>query len=381
MNYHLAAGVEHFYLYDDGSTDNPREVLEPYIEAELADYFPVAGENMTIPVYNDAVRRFKFAARYMAFIDLDEFLYPKSNRSVVEVVDEILSHDLKAAGLGIHWQIFGSNGHETADYTRGVLERFTRRAPKNWYLPPGYEGNHFAQGNCYIKNIVNPRRIKFFHDPHTMNYFAGFYTVDENLTPVAISMPVPVAADKIVVNHYAIKSREEYKKKMPRGFACSDENPYDKKYFETHDRNEVFDDGILNYRAARAEDVSLETDAAKVRRVTNALTATLTKYANDELSDLETALVCRAASNFLGLKVHEEASLAAVLKSLDGTTIADAQLLIRELPKLLRLPYPAVNELRSVALQIIQKLMDFMRVNKLWEDYVELDYIGDLLEE
>ena len=87
LNYHLAAGVDHFYLYDDGSTDNPREVLEPYIEAELVDYFPVTGENMIIPVYNDAVRRFKFAARYMAFLDVDEFIFPKTNQSVVEVVD------------------------------------------------------------------------------------------------------------------------------------------------------------------------------------------------------------------------------------------------------------------------------------------------------
>ena len=35
MEYHLALGVGHFFLYDDGSTDTLEASLGPYREAEL----------------------------------------------------------------------------------------------------------------------------------------------------------------------------------------------------------------------------------------------------------------------------------------------------------------------------------------------------------
>ena len=36
LDYHLLAGVEHFYLYNNDSTDNYKEVLAPYIEKILS---------------------------------------------------------------------------------------------------------------------------------------------------------------------------------------------------------------------------------------------------------------------------------------------------------------------------------------------------------
>ena len=131
LDYHLLAGAEHFYLYNNDSSDDYEKVLAPYVEAELVTLIDWSGKLMQMPAYNDALKRFKFFCRYMAFIDLDEFIYPKTNRSIVEVTDEILSRDEQAQALAVNWQIFGSNGHETADFSRGVLERFTCRAEKN----------------------------------------------------------------------------------------------------------------------------------------------------------------------------------------------------------------------------------------------------------
>ena len=207
---------------------------------------------MQMLVYNDAVKRFKFFSRYIAFIDLDEFIFPKSNRSVVEVVDEILSADENAAALAVNWQIFGSNGQDKADYSRGVLERFTRRAPSEDQI------NHF------MKIIADPRKINFFQIMHFINLLAPFHLVNEDLKPLLPNCSsLQVSAKKIVVNHYHVKSNEEYTNtKMRRGWPCSPENPYTQKEFHRHDRNEVFDDGILKYRAAREKNFSLE-DAEK----------------------------------------------------------------------------------------------------------------------
>ena len=79
LDYHLLAGVDHFYIYDNDSPDNQAEIAAPYVKAGLVDYFPTPGKMMQNVVYNDAVKDFKFQSRYMAFIDGDEFIYPKSS--------------------------------------------------------------------------------------------------------------------------------------------------------------------------------------------------------------------------------------------------------------------------------------------------------------
>ena len=90
LDYHLLAGVNHFYLYDNDSTDDSAEIIKPYMEAGLVDYFFMPGKVMQLVAYNDAVKKFKFQCRYMAFIDLDEFIFPRKRQSISEIVDEIL---------------------------------------------------------------------------------------------------------------------------------------------------------------------------------------------------------------------------------------------------------------------------------------------------
>ncbi len=78
LDYHLLAGVDHFYIYDNESPDNQAEVAKPYVAAGRVDYFSAPGKAMQMLVYNEALKKFKFQSRYMSFIDADEFIYPKS---------------------------------------------------------------------------------------------------------------------------------------------------------------------------------------------------------------------------------------------------------------------------------------------------------------
>ncbi len=79
IEYHLWAGVEHFYIYDNGSTDNTRDILAPYIQSGVATYhYWVVEEkgwwgSQQIRAYNDALARYKYCTRWLALIDADEF--------------------------------------------------------------------------------------------------------------------------------------------------------------------------------------------------------------------------------------------------------------------------------------------------------------------
>ena len=383
LDYHLLAGVDHFYLYDNGSTDNQAEVAKPYVEAGLVDYFFLPGKVMQHSAYNDAVEKFKFLCRYMAFIDLDEFIYPKNTTgTITETVDDILSDNPTAAGLGIHWQLFGSNGQEKADYSRGVLERFTCRAEKGFGHFEIRNNITSACGNIFLKLIANPRRIKKMVIHHAI-YFKNYYSVNENGIKLPQDMVArPVSVEKIAINHYFNKSREEAALKLARGRADISVQ-WGKYMADVYDRNEVFDDGILKYRAARADNFSLVSDAKRFNRVTEALIKTLSQYADGEISDLETALACRAISHYLlekfpddnRFKLFEETSLAAILKSLDEPKFSEVRLLIRELPNLLFLPYPIVTELRHAVLQIILQMMKFKREGKFTEELEDLHFL------
>ena len=392
LDYHLVAGVDHFYLYDNDSPDNQLEVATPYIEAGLVDYFKVPGKFMQMVAYNDAVKNFKFQSRYLAFIDGDEFIFPKTNRGVVEIVDEILSQNDDAGGLAVNLHQFGSNGEIQADYSRGVLERFTRRAPNNWIIP--LKENNLPGGNAHVKTIANPRTIDFLYLPHSAVYFNGFYAVNENGGVVNGPFNNPVTADKIVMNHYSVKSREEYARKVNRGAA--DHNTYHMEYFDINNRNEEFDDSILIYRATRARNFRLPDKSRTDEKLLNALMKNLAPMLlpntpeNFYSDKMETFLTCRAVSSYLKSRItneaqanfFEETSLVAILRTLEsGVNFTDLQIFLRDLPNFLHLHYPVVEELRNISLQIISQMMDIMRVNSMWKNYSELDYIRQLLKE
>lgn len=379
LNYHLAAGVDHFYLYDDGSIDNTREILEPYIEAELVDCFPVTGENMTIPVYNDAVRRFKFSTRYMAFLDVDEFIFPKTNQSIAEVVDEILSKDEHAAALVVNWQIFGSNDLEKADFEKGVLETFTRRAPRNWFIPPTDETS--PAGNIFVKTIANPRFIRAIVNPHFAFYYDGKFAVNSAGGHVPYWGCEPVT-DKIVINNYFTKSREEFQNKFT-----------DMALFEKNNRNDEFDDDILNYQGARVENYVQPPpfEREKYFKLLEELLLPLVRAMDSDENfqgKLETFLTCRALAGLLKRnspkdnrgKFLEETSLRLINRTYSTElNYAETMMMLNSLPQILNLPYPIVEEIQQNCVSFVRQIMDNFHRNLQWEEFVEMGNYLELL--
>lgn len=396
IDYHLAAGVDHFYMYDNGSTDNTREILKPYVDAKLVDAFYVPGEVMQMPAYNDAVRKFRFATRYMAFLDIDEFIFPKSTQNIVEVVDEILSNEEKAAGLAINWQIFGSNGQEQADYSKGVLERFTRRAPSDWFEPA--TRTTLPVGNIHVKTIANPRQIRYIVNPHYAYYFDGRFAVNSEGGRVTHWGNEPILIDKIVVNHYLTKSKEEFQTKMGRGRTGVDSKDFDPvtvdmSIFEKNDRNDVEDDGILSYWKIHDEQYKPPKNFER-EEYFKALEEILLPASRSDVppeyfeGKMETFLTCRALASVMSRAFPkdnrgafmEEAALRAINRTqFSRMSIAEIQMMLNALPPILALSYPIVDSIRKNCMSFVRQIMGDLRRNLRWEALVEMSNYFDLL--
>ena len=118
LDFHRAVGVEHFYLYDNGSTDNTKELCA--LQGDIS-YFYTDMDMCQMSCYFNAVTAFRDQSRWMAFIDLDEFLYsPKGD------LKEQLKGFEQFPGIAVNEVFYGSNGHETRP-AYGVLRNYTKR--------------------------------------------------------------------------------------------------------------------------------------------------------------------------------------------------------------------------------------------------------------
>jgi Glycosyltransferase family 92 len=240
--FHRLVGVERFFLYDNLSDDQHREALRPYIEdgtVELTDWPMFPGQ---VQAYNDCIERHREDSRWIAFIDIDEFLFSPTELTVPEA----LSPYERWPGVGVNRVTFGTSGHETRQPGL-VLENYTRRLEFPNARSPG------------VKSIVDPRRTVRAHDPHEFE-FADGHGVDETELPLDGPRAQTDARDVLRVNHYFTRSNEERLEKLERpragGGELRPEVIRPRQGIREDRRFGVEDDAILSYLPALRKELA-----------------------------------------------------------------------------------------------------------------------------
>jgi len=198
LAYHVAVGVGHFIIYDNGSTDGSAAVLERYINHGLVTRvdWPLGGGQLA--AYNHALRMFGATARWLAYFDVDEFLVPLLD----DDVPTFLARFEDAAVVRVPRIEFGYSGHRTP--------------------PPGLAIDAYTQ----VANVLDldadlPPRVKSIVQPGAVS------AVDIHLAfpadePVA-GAPTDTAEEAVhgiaQLNHYYTRSLEEFEAKRFRGSA------------------------------------------------------------------------------------------------------------------------------------------------------------------
>jgi hypothetical protein len=235
IEFHRFVGVERFFLYDHESTDEHLEVLAPYIDDGTVAYHRWPLQPGQIQAYDHCLASHGAETRWIAFIDIDEFLFSPTLNSLPQILVDYEQHPAVAA----NWAMFGTSGHLTKPDGL-VIE--------NYHLRKDYA----AIPEEHVKCTVDPSRTEHCIGPHSFAYRDGF-AVNEQHRPLdepPFGFSGPVTWDRLRVNHYARRSWEEYQRKLARPRA--DTGGYKIRREETHERRErplnaVPDDTIKAY--------------------------------------------------------------------------------------------------------------------------------------
>lgn len=213
--FHLAAGVSHFVVYDNGCTDDTIPLLRQNIPADQLSVVPwdqkiregITGREIhnQVLAYAHAIRNFGSRFRWMACIDADEFLVPVQDRSLTEAL-EPLKH---CPNVSLPWHNFGRCGYEEPP-VGGVIPNYTQRAAN-----PASG----ARGVTNFKVVVDPVRVTSVkvHSYETDGQTATWNDAGQMFNLSARSSEAFYSTERIQLNHYYTRSEAEIAAKIARG--------------------------------------------------------------------------------------------------------------------------------------------------------------------
>ena len=221
IEHYLWQGVEHFYLIDNESTDNPLVILQEYIEKGIVTYFYLPEKYKQVEHYRYVFDKenLKKKTRWLAVCDLDEFFFGVDHK----LTTKIKSLDCNFDYILCNWKMFGSDG--LIEQPNDIRTAITLCATNLW------NETKYIFKTSIIKNSSSI----WIH-----------WLID---IPYINESRIRKANQLIRLNHYPIQSLEFFQKvKMTRGAAdCKNsENVRDMNYFKKYDYNDVNDETLKN---------------------------------------------------------------------------------------------------------------------------------------
>lgn len=207
LDWHVAAGFDHFFIYDNGS----KVPIENSIPAPYRDKCTVvdwSGEhdNIQADAYEHCLANYGRTSQWLAFIDTDEFIRVVDGMDIKTFMADFEIDDV----LVVPWVVYNANGQFTRD-DRPQRERFTEVSDK---YP-----KRFPSVKCFIRPDMFSRMLA--HWPVVdSNARHPVTIVSEKHLRVNGPHDPTVTGEKIVIDHYFTRSWEEWVEKAERGSSC-----------------------------------------------------------------------------------------------------------------------------------------------------------------
>lgn len=222
LDHYLWQGIEHFYLIDNDSNDNPLEILQPYIDKGLVTYYFKMEKHKQVEHYRNVFdnENLKKKTKWLCICDLDEFFFG-TEQKLVDALYEFDEYDV----INTHSFFYGNDN---------LINH-----PKDIRIENIYRTNDIINGNKYIfkpASINNSSEIwiHWLVEPGT---FRKKIDLNETFTDT-----------KIRLNHYVIQSLEYWQNiKMKRGDVnnIQNENIRDMNTYYFYEKEATIKDDIL----------------------------------------------------------------------------------------------------------------------------------------
>lgn len=121
IEYHQIVGVEHFYLYNNFSTDNYNEVLKSYIEKGIVTLIEWPVTQGQMKAYKNCFDTFGKDSQWITCIDFDEFICPYKELTISDWLRKYESYP----SVAIYWKMFGTSGLMKPDPVKLDIEQYT----------------------------------------------------------------------------------------------------------------------------------------------------------------------------------------------------------------------------------------------------------------
>ncbi len=239
ITYHQLVGIQHFYLYNNNSTDNYADVLKSFIDDDIVTLIEWPYEQGQITAYKNFYDRFRHETQWVSFLDIDEFFVPKKD---ISLLDWIKKHD-KAPVLQVYWKMFGSSGVLEHDDIKLVTEQYQCSWPTlvrcgKCFINTDYQISDFDASTLHSTKVYSKINKRFRLYPLDV-----FGTVNVNKPEKLLSKKYTGNSD-IQINHYWSKGWDVYDRKRRRvGDGCFANNPKNNLwYFLKHELNNTSQD-------------------------------------------------------------------------------------------------------------------------------------------
>ena len=236
ISHYIEEGVEHFYLIDNGSTDDYTKTIEKY--SDVITLFKDDRKHMQIDHYNNYFLPIKDESEWMMIVDLDEFAYSKNEFN--KISDYLKSLNNNISTVSMPWKMFGSSNY--IDQPKSVIDSFLYRFHQCRF--------HYV----HQKQILRTKDIiRFIVHTHEVN---GIKTRSNGSLFIKTESPELMTIDEtnsfldkssIHINHYAIQSYNWFNSvKCTRGDVNGGaaDNIRTEEYFRRYDHNNVFDEEL-----------------------------------------------------------------------------------------------------------------------------------------
>lgn len=159
MDWHLALGISHIFLYEDYGSKSHADIVKDYdhvtlLPISIAENEPDTPEKRQHKAYTYSLRTLKGEYDWVALIDADEFVEFEEGYDLERLLREYNEH----TGIVLTWKLFGANGRISKP-TGSVVENYPVASTDIDYGPiwfgPAWSAKCFANLNqdCRLKNI------------------------------------------------------------------------------------------------------------------------------------------------------------------------------------------------------------------------------------